>query len=99
MKYGFWTLANTQAWTALPKDLQETVARNVNAAAVAEREDVRKLCESVQTELTRKGMVFNTTDAEKFRAALRDAGLYKEWKYKYGAQAWAVLEKQVGTLG
>jgi TRAP-type transport system periplasmic protein len=96
---GFWTLANTQAWSGLPKDLQEIVARNVNAAAVAEREDIRKLSESVQTELTRKGMVFNTTDAEKFRAALRAAGFYAEWKGKYGAQAWAVLEKQVGTLG
>jgi hypothetical protein len=53
----------------------------------------------VQAELTQKGMVFNKTDAEKFRAALRDAGFYKEWKEKYGAQAWAVLEKQVGALG
>ena len=96
---GFWTLANTQAWTGLPKDLQEIMARNVNAAAIAEREDIRKLSESVQAELTRKGMVFNATDAEKFRVALRAAGFYKEWKDKYGAQAWAVLEKQVGTLG
>jgi hypothetical protein len=29
---------------------------------------------------------------------LRSAGFYAEWKEKYGAQAWAVLESQVGAL-
>lgn len=96
---GFWTLANTQAWTGLPKDLQEIVARNVNGAALKERDDIRKLNDSVQAGLTQKGMVFNTADADKFRAALRAAGFYSEWKGKYGAQAWAVLESQVGALG
>ena len=96
---GFWTLANTQAWTGLPKDLQEIVARNVNAAALNERDDIRRLNDSVQAELAQKGMVFNTADADKFRAALRAAGFYSEWKGKYGAQAWAVLESQVGALG
>ena len=53
---------------------------------------------SLQGELTQKGMAFNNTDAEKCRAALRAAGFYAEWKEKYGAQAWAVLESQVGGL-
>ena len=96
---GFWTLANTQAWSSLPKNVQEIVAKHVNAAAVQEREDIAKLNDTVQADLTKKGMAFNKTDAEKFRAALRNAGFYKEWKDKYGAQAWSVLEKQVGTLG
>jgi tripartite ATP-independent transporter DctP family solute receptor len=96
---GFWTLANARAWAELPKDLQEIVARNVNGAALKEREDVRQLNDSLQGELTGKGMIFNATDAEKFRATLRSAGFYAEWKQKYGAEAWAVLEKQVGALG
>jgi tripartite ATP-independent transporter DctP family solute receptor len=95
---GFWTLANAKAWADLPKDLQEIVARNINGAALKEREDVRQLNDSLQGELTQKGMVFNKTDAEKFRAALRTAGFYAEWKEKYGAEAWAALEKQVGSL-
>ncbi|MGP0093840.1 MAG: TRAP transporter substrate-binding protein [Xanthobacteraceae bacterium] len=95
---GFWTLANGRAWASLPKDLQEIVERNLNEAAVQERADVRALNDSLQGELAQKGMVFNATDAEKFRAALRTAGFYAEWKEKYGAEAWAVLEKQVGTL-
>jgi tripartite ATP-independent transporter DctP family solute receptor len=95
---GFWTLANAKAWADLPKDLQQIVARNINAAALKEREDVRNLNESLQGELTQKGMTFNTTEADKFRATLRAAGFYAEWKEKYGAEAWAVLEKQVGGL-
>ena len=31
-------------------------------------------------------------------AKLRQAGFYTEWKGKYGDQAWALLEKSVGTL-
>ena len=95
---GFWTLANTKAWTDLPKDLQQIVARNVNGAALKEREDIRQLNDSLQGELTQKGMTFNKTDTEKFRAALRSAGFYTEWKDKYGPQAWAALEKEVGAL-
>jgi TRAP-type transport system periplasmic protein len=95
---GFWTLANARAWAELPKEMQEIVARNINGAALKEREDVRQLNDSLQGELTQKGMVFNPTDTEKFRAALRTAGFYAEWKQKYGQEAWAALEKQVGTL-
>jgi TRAP-type transport system periplasmic protein len=95
---GFWTLANGQAWNAMPKDLREIVERNLNDAAVKERADLRALSDSLQAELTKKGMAFNTTDADKFRGALRTAGFYAEWKDKYGAEAWAVLEKQVGAL-
>jgi tripartite ATP-independent transporter DctP family solute receptor len=96
---GFWTLANARAWAELPKDLQQIVARNINGAALREREDVRQLNESMQGELTRRGMVFNQTDTGKFRATLRSAGFYADWKQKYGAEAWAALEKQVGSLG
>ena len=96
---GFWTLANGRVWAALPKDLQDIVENNLNAAAKLERADVAALNASLQGALAQKGMAFNATDAEKFRAALRTAGFYAEWKQKYGAEAWAVLESQVGALG
>jgi tripartite ATP-independent transporter DctP family solute receptor len=96
---GFWTLVNARAWAGLPKDMQDVLARNVNAAALKERDDVRQLNASLQGELTQKGMTFNQTDTETFRAAMRAAGFYAEWKQKYGAEAWAALEKQVGSLG
>jgi len=96
---GFWTLANGRVWAGLPKDLQDIVENNLNAAAKLERADVAALNASLQGALAQKGMAFNATDAEKFRAALRTAGFYAEWKQKYGAEAWAVLESQVGALG
>lgn len=95
---GFWTLINGAAWQSLPKDLQDIVARNVNDAALRERDDIRTLNESLRGELAKKGMAFNETDPEKFRAVLKNAGFYAEWKAKYGAQAWAILEQQVGAL-
>jgi len=95
---GFWFLANAAAYKKLPSDLQDIVARNLDAAAEKDRDDIRKLNESLQSQLTQKGMVFNNTDAELFRAALRKAGFYAEWKQKFGAEAWGLLESQVGAL-
>jgi TRAP-type transport system periplasmic protein len=95
---GFWLLANARAFHALPKDAQEIVMHEMNASAVQQREDVRKLNESLAGELQSKGLAFNTPDPGPFRDALRQAGFYAQWKQKYGDEAWAILEKSVGTL-
>jgi len=95
---GFWSLANGRAWASLPKDLQEIIARNIDEAAIEERQDIRKLNDSLRSQLTQQGMVFNETDPAKFRATLRTAGFYAEWKEKYGPEAWAAFEKHVGAL-
>ncbi|MFK0379588.1 TRAP transporter substrate-binding protein [Pandoraea sp. NPDC090278] len=95
---GFWFLANKQKWDKLPKDLQEIVTANVNAAAVAQRDDVRKLNEGVTAELKQKGLVFNAPNNEQFRDKLRSAGFYAEWHKKFGDEAWAMLEKYTGKL-
>jgi TRAP-type C4-dicarboxylate transport system substrate-binding protein len=58
---------------------------------------VAKLNASVKEDLISKGMTFNDTDATLFRAALKEAGFYSEWKGKYGDEAWAILEKAVGA--
>ena len=95
---GFWFLGNKKAFERLPKDLQDIVRRNVNAAGLAQRDDVRKLNDGLLGELKNRGMVINTTDAELFRAKLRAAGFYDEWHKKFGDQAWALLEKYTGKL-
>src|SRR5487761_549772 len=84
---GFWLLANPAAWDALPKDLQEIAARHWNAAALAERRDIAQLTAGVEGDLRRKGMIFNAPDADAFRAALKNAGFYAEWRGRYGAEA------------
>jgi tripartite ATP-independent transporter DctP family solute receptor len=95
---GFFFLINGRAWTKLPAPLQEIVARNVDAAALKDREDLVKLNASAEDKLKKLGMVFNRTDPAKFRAVLSKAGYYKEWKTTYGPQAWALLEKYSGPL-
>ncbi len=96
---GFWTLTNGRVWATLPGVLQDIVASNINEAALAERGDIRKLNETLRDNLVQRGMIFNTTDPQKFRGALGAAGFYAEWKEKYGPDAWAVFERQVGVLG
>ena len=95
---GFWFLANKQKWDKLPKDLQAIVTANVNAAAMAQRDDVRKLNDGVMAELKQKGLVFNAPNNEQFREKLRTAGFYAEWHKKFGDEAWSVLEKYTGKL-
>jgi TRAP-type transport system periplasmic protein len=95
---GFWFLANRRSWERLPEDLRAIVARNINAAGVKQRTDVAALNGSLQKTLTEKGMVFNQTKSDSFRAKLRQAGFYSEWKGKFGDEAWAILERSVGTL-
>ncbi|WP_201862785.1 TRAP transporter substrate-binding protein [Microvirga soli] len=94
---GFWFLANRRAWERLPEELRPIVAKHLNAAAVEERADVAKLNAGLKDELVSKGMQFNDPDPALFREALRKAGFYAEWKKKYGDEAWAILEKAVGT--
>lgn len=95
---GFWFLANRRAWEKLPEDVRTIVARNINAAAIKEREDVARLNAGLQQELAGKGLTFNQPNVTPFRDKLRSAGFYAEWKGKYGDQAWELLEKSVGKL-
>ncbi len=96
---GYWLLANGRAWQGLPQDLREVVAKNMNAAAIAQRADSEKLAITLMKELEQKGLKFNKPDPAPFRKKLAEAGFYTEWKKKFGAEAWAVLETYSGKLG
>ena len=95
---GFWFLGNKKAFDRLPQDLKDIVTRNVNAAGLKERDDVKKLNDGLLADLKAKGMIFNSTDAELFRSKLRASGFYAEWHKKFGEEAWALLEKYTGKL-
>ncbi len=95
---GFWMLANARSFNRLPKDVQAIVARELNQSALDERADIAKLNDSVAAELKAKGLVFIEADKPAFRDELRKAGFYAEWQKKYGNQAWAILQGEVGTL-
>src|SRR5690606_21831394 len=94
---GFWFLANKRAWEKLPEDLRGIVAKNINEAAVKERADVAELNAHLRGDLEKNGMSVNEPDTASFRQRLADAGFYGEWKKTYGDDAWAILEKAVGS--
>lgn len=95
---GFWFLANKRAFEAMPANLREIVEAEFNASAIAEREDLSKMNDTVTATLKGKGLQFTDTDASAFRGALKKAGFYDEWHGKFGREAWSVLEKAVGGL-
>src|ERR1700722_17928161 len=90
---GYWICCNTDAWNALPPDLQEITATNFNDVAVLQRDDIAKLNGATKGLLESKGMVSNDCDADSFRKVLREAKFYSEWKAKLGDDAWGLLEK------
>ena len=95
---GFWMLGNKRSITGLPADLQAILTSELNRSALDERADIAKLNSSVADDLRAKGLIFEEVDKPAFRDALKQAGFYAEWKKKYGDEAWAVLESEVGTL-
>jgi TRAP-type transport system periplasmic protein len=96
---GHWFVCNAAAWNKLPDDLKEIVARNLNAAALRERDDIAKGDKSVQGDLEKAGLVFNTAETQSFRDGLKNGGFYKDWRAKLGDEAWDILEKYSGKLG
>ena len=95
---GYWFIANGRMWEGLPADLKTVVARGINEAGLAQREDIKKLNASVQSDLEGKGLKFNQPSADSFREQLRTAGFYKEWQERFGKEAWGLLEQSVGKL-
>jgi TRAP-type transport system periplasmic protein len=95
---GFWFLANGKMWNGLPADVRDVISKNLNASAIVQREDIAKQNATFKADLTSKGMEFGAVDQKPFRAKLEASGFYKEWRGKYGEEAWAVLEKYTGKI-
>lgn len=95
---GFWFIANGRSWERLPADLKTIVSNAINDAGLRQREDIAKLNATVQSDLQGKGLAFNRPAPDSFRAALREAGFYGEWKKRFGDEAWGLLEQAVGKL-
>jgi tripartite ATP-independent transporter DctP family solute receptor len=96
---GFIMLGNGRNWRSLPPDVKTVIAKNLNASAEDQRADYANSDGTMHMLLEKQGMVFNEPDPEAFRQVLIKAGFYDKWKQKYGAEAWAVLEKYAGNIG
>jgi tripartite ATP-independent transporter DctP family solute receptor len=95
---GQWILANGKRWAATPAPIQALITRHVDEAVTKQRDDIRRLNNSLEGQLKAKGLIFNYPDTASFRAALSKAGFYKEWRAKFGEEAMAKLEKYSGKL-
>ncbi|HEY0615398.1 MAG TPA: TRAP transporter substrate-binding protein [Candidatus Elarobacter sp.] len=91
-------LGNQEAWNALPHDVQTVVERNLTKYAILQRRDTNLRNESLSEKLARRGMAINRADTSGFRTKLAASGFYTKWRDKFGAQAWALLEKTSGKL-
>ena len=95
---GYWILANRRAWQGLPEDLRAIVTAELDRSAGDERADIARLTETLRKDLSAKGLQFNDVDTTAFRAVLGKTSFYRDWKAKYGDEAWSILEKTAGKL-
>jgi tripartite ATP-independent transporter DctP family solute receptor len=96
---GYWVLGNKRSFGRLPPELQAIVTREIDKSAIDQRSDIAKLSETLKADLTGKGISFIDVQQAGFRKALGATSFYAEWKQKYGATAWELLEKVSGKLG
>jgi tripartite ATP-independent transporter DctP family solute receptor len=96
---GYWILANRRAWGRLPEAIRSVAEQEFDRSAADQRADIAQLSTSLRQDLTAKGLLFNDVDREPFRDALRRTSFYRDWKGKYGDEAWSHLEQVTGKLG
>ena len=96
---GFWLLAGGRVWRGVPADVQQVMQKHFNAAAVKQRDDIGQANAGLQKSLEAKGLVFNQTDPAAFQQALARTSFYRDWRGKFGDEAWGLLQKYAGDLG
>ena len=95
---GYWILGNRRAWERLPADMRAIVTREFEAAGMLQRADIANLNGSLSGQLKAKGINIVDVNRPAFRDALRKTSFYSDWKGKYGAEGWNLLEKYSGKL-
>lgn len=94
----YWILGNRKAVERLPKNIQEIVFREFDRSATDERSDIAALSKSLSADLQSKGLQIVDVDNKAFKAALAKTTFYKDWRAKFGEEAWKLLEDNVGVL-
>ena len=96
---GYWVLGNKRSFQRLPVDVQQIIQRELDKSASDQRADLARLNSTLTTDLKAKGVNIIDVRQDDFRNQLRSTAFYTEWKAKYGATAWDLLEKVSGKLG
>lgn len=95
---GYWFIVNGKSWKNLPQDLKDIMSEAFKDGAQKQRDDIRKMNESIISELRSEGLEFNETAPDPFRMKLKESGFYGVWHKKFGDEAWGLLEDAVGKL-
>jgi TRAP-type transport system periplasmic protein len=95
---GLWIIANGKRIKSLAPDEMALITKSFEAATIKQRTETERLNTELEGALKAKGLAFSHPDKKPFREALTKAGFYADWKQKYGAEAWATLEKYAGPL-
>jgi len=90
--------ANADTWQRLPKNVQDLLDRELDAAAQSASKMMAAQEVSLQAELAKDGMAFNRPNPEPFAQTIRAAGLYKQWRDQNDPKGWDELEKTTGKL-
>ena len=96
---GFWLLAGGRVWRGVPADIQQVMQKRFNAAAVKQRDDIVQANADLRKTLEAKGLAFNQPDPAAFQQALARTSFYKDWRGKFGDEAWGLLQQYAGDLG
>lgn len=95
---GYWPMANPDYWAQLPDDFKTLISDELDRSAIDQRADIASLDQSLKAKLVQEGMTIRDIDKQGFKAALSKTTYYRDWKEKYGEDAWGKLEAVVGKL-
>ena len=66
--------------------MQVVFNKHVTSAVIKQRDDIRRLSNSLQAQLKAKALTFNPPDVQSFRETLSKAGFYAEWRGKFNEE-------------
>jgi TRAP-type transport system periplasmic protein len=96
---GLWLMVRTKSWKEFPQEVREVIQRNFESFALRQQKEFARMDTDMEGTLQSRGLIFNQPERGQFRKKLEQVGYYKEWKAKFGAEAWAKLEQYTGPLG
>ena len=95
---GFNLLANLDFWNGLSDPVRDAVRLATAKHVKAQRAHSDACNRALVTEFPARGMAVHPVDREPFRAALADAGFFRDWKSRLGADAWTRFVKAAPGL-
>jgi TRAP-type transport system periplasmic protein len=96
---GLWVMTSNRVWDAMPGEQKALITRHFDDAVLKQQEDFARQDVALKATLEARHLRFNDIDRGSFVQALDKANYYRDWKAKFGPEAWAKLETYTGTLG